>query len=347
MKLSRTRPVALPAVDARLGELSLDQCYAYCRALTERHGTTYAFAARFFPPEIRRSIYGLYGFVRVSDELVDNPAGGRADRAAQRQALAAWRQQFEVGLAGERVEHPAMRAFLDTLSRHGIDPSQPRAFLDSMAMDIDVDRYASFDDLQHYTYGSASVIGLMICAIVGTSDAFALPYAADLGLAMQLTNFLRDVGEDWRERGRIYLPLEDLHRFAYGEEDLAAGLVDDRFIALMRFEIARNRAIYERSARGLPALPPYARYPIRVAGRLYAAILERIEANGYDVFQRRAATSKSYKLRVAGSSWLSDRLGRPAPLVPAHLAAASSDGGFSALDQLPPVALLAEDATLE
>jgi phytoene synthase len=294
----------------------LDACYAYARALTRQHGTTYYFAARFFPPPIRRSIYGLYGFVRVPDEIVDNPEGGRRDCAAQLRALEDWRAQFEAGLDGAPAAHPALRAFLDTMRRHAISPEYPRAFLDSMMMDLEVARYETFEALQKYTYGSASVIGLMICSIVGLRDRTALPYAADLGLAMQLTNFLRDIGEDYRERGRIYLPLEDLDRFGYSERDLAMATIDERFTHLMRFEIARNRAIYRRAELGIAALPEFARYPIRLAGRLYAAILQCIEANGYDVFHRRAATTRAYKLRTAAAMWAAERVGRPLPLIP-------------------------------
>lgn len=293
----------------------LDACYEACRRLTKRHGTTYYFSARFFPPAIRRSIYGLYGFVRVPDELVDNPEAGECDEAAQQRNLLAWRAQLERALAGAEAEHPVMRAFVDTARRHKIAPELPFAFLDAMLMDVSVRRYETFADLCRYTHGSASVIGLMICAIVGMNDPAALPYAADLGLAMQLTNFLRDIGEDYRERGRIYLPLEDLERFGYTEAELANGLVTERFRALMRFEIARNRAIYRRAEQGIPALPPFARFPIRLAGRLYAAILERIERNGYDVFSRRAATSRAYKLRTATAVWAGERFGAPRPLV--------------------------------
>ncbi len=293
----------------------LDACYETCRELTKQHGTTYYFSARFFPPPIRRSIFGLYGFVRVPDELVDNPRDGERDEAAQRRNLLAWREQFVRALDGEPAEHPIMRAFIDTARRHQIPRELPLAFLDSMLMDVSICRYATFDELCRYTHGSASVIGLMICAIVGMNDPAALPYAADLGLAMQLTNFLRDIGEDYRERGRIYLPLEDLRRFGYGEDELARRVVSEPFRDLMRFEISRNRAIYRRAELGIPALPGFARYPVRLAGRLYAAILERIERNGYDVFAQRAATSKAYKLRTAATIWAAERLRSPQPLV--------------------------------
>lgn len=307
---------------ARSAPDDLDACYAGCRALTKLHGTTYYFAARFFPKEIRRSIYGLYGFVRVPDEMVDNPDGDPSDLGAQRLALDGWRAEYERGLVGGTPEHPAMRAFIDTARRHAIPPEYPRAFLDSMAMDIDTARYDTFDDLCRYTHGSASVIGLMICSIVGLDDPAALPYAADLGLAMQLTNFLRDIGEDHRERGRVYLPLEDLRRFGYSERELAQEVINDPFVELMRFEIARNRAIYRRAELGIPALPAYAQFPIRLAGRLYAAILDGIEASCYDVFTRRNATTRGYKLRTAATTWLGSRVSRPSPLV----RAAESEG---------------------
>jgi len=283
--------------------VELEACYEQCRLLTKRHGSTYYFSARFFPRAIQRSIFGLYGFVRLPDEMVDNPEAGRADVQSQRAALHGWREQFERALAGDEGEHPVMRAFIDTVRRHGIPSEYPLAFLDSMLMDVTVRRYSTFDDLCLYTHGSASVIGLMICSVVGVSDPVALPYAADLGLAMQLTNFLRDIGEDYRDRGRIYLPLEDLLRFGYSEAELAGGVVNDNFRELMRFEIARNREIYRRAELGLPYLPRYAQYPIRLAGLLYAAILDRIEANDYDVFTRRAATSKAFKLRTAAAIW--------------------------------------------
>ena len=293
----------------------LEACYEECRRLTKLHGSTYYFSARFFPRAIRRSIFGLYGFVRVPDEMVDNPEDGAEDEESQRRGLIGWREAFECAMRDGSSSHPVMRAFVDTVQRHLISPEYPRAFLQSMLMDVTVRRYETFDDLCRYTHGSASVIGLMICAIVGMDDPVALPYAADLGLAMQLTNFLRDVDEDYHHRGRIYLPLEDLRRFGYSEEDLAAGVVDHRFRALMQFEIARNREIYRRADLGIPYLPEYAQYPIRLAGRLYAAILERIEANDYDVFSRRVRTSRAYKLRTAASLWASGRARSPQPLV--------------------------------
>ena len=172
-------------------------------------------------------------------------------------------------------------------------------------MDTHVFRYPTYEDLEEYTYGSAAVVGLMMCRVVGVTDEEADPHAEALGVAMQLTNFLRDVKEDW-ERERVYLPLEDLERFGYAEEELGRGVVDGRFVALMRFEISRARTLYRLADEGMRYIPRGRKYPIVVARRLYEAILDRIEAQGYDVFSRRAQTTLPHKLRIAAACALSD-----------------------------------------
>ena len=204
-------------------------------------------------------------------------------------------------MAGGPVANPVLRAFADTATACGIEKDLVRAFMKSMKMDTSVFRYRTFADLETYTYGSAAVVGLMMCRVVGVTDPRADPHAEALGVAMQLTNFLRDVGEDW-ERGRVYLPLEDLDRFGYAEEELGRGIVDGRFVGLMRFEISRTRELYAMADRGMRFIPRGRRYPIAVARELYAAILDRVEAQGYDVFSRRAETSLARKLTVAAES---------------------------------------------
>ena len=167
-------------------------------------------------------------------------------------------------------------------------------------MDTNTFRYRTYEDLEVYTYGSAAVVGLMMCRIAGVRDDRAVSHAGALGVAMQLTNFLRDLGEDCR-RGRVYLPLEDLERFDYSEEDLANGVVDKRFANLMKFQIDRARQLYAHADGGMKYIPCGRRYPVEVARRLYATILDRIEAQDYDVFSRRAETSLAKKVGVA--SW--------------------------------------------
>jgi phytoene synthase len=180
-------------------------------------------------------------------------------------------------VAGEPVANPVLRAYADTVRACGIEPAHITAFMESMKMDTRVFRYETFRELEVYTYGSAAVVGLMMCRVVGADDRQADPHAEALGVAMQLSNFLRDVAEDWR-RGRVYLPLEDLERFGYGEEDLAAGVVDGRLVALMRFEIERARKLYAYADEGIKYIPRGRRWPVMVARELYAGILGRIEA---------------------------------------------------------------------
>jgi phytoene synthase len=265
----------------------LDAAYALCRRINAHHGKTYYFSTLFFPPAVRRSVHALYGFVRYPDEIVDNPRPGQ-DPA---QGLAEYREATLDALKTGQSDMPVLHAFADMARRHRMPPEYPLAFLDAMAMDLTRARYETFEDLTEYTYGSASVVGLMMCCVVGVSDEAALRHAHDLGLAMQLTNFWRDIGEDWATRGRIYLPQEDLARFGYTEAMLAQGRVNDEFVALMRFQIARARAFYECADAGIPAIPAECRLPVRLARVLYARILDKIEANGYDVFRRRARTS--------------------------------------------------------
>jgi 15-cis-phytoene synthase len=203
-------------------------------------------------------------------------------------------------LVGEEVEDPILRAFANTARERGIGQDHLKPFMRSMKMDVYVRRYPTYEDLKDYMYGSAAVVGLMMCRVIGIEAEEALPHAEALGEAMQLTNFLRDIREDW-DRGRVYLPLEDLNRFGYSEEDLEAGRVNEAFVELMRFEIDRARMLYLVADQGMRHIPRRRRYPVLVARHLYAAILERIEELGYDVFSGQAGTTFAEKLRVAAA----------------------------------------------
>jgi phytoene synthase len=260
------------------------------------HSRTYYFSTRLFPPGVRPHVHALYAFMRYADEIVDNPGVTTLDE--QLAALEAFEAETLAAVAGEEVPNPVLRAYANTVRERGIAPENIAAFMQSMKMDTHVFRYPTYEDLAVYTYGSAAVVGLMMCRVVGVVDERAGEHAETLGVAMQLSNFLRDVAEDWA-RGRVYLPLEDLARFDYAEEDLGAGVVDERFVELMRFEIGRTRRLYAVADEGIGYIPRGRRYPVVVARELYAAILERIEAHGYDVFSRRAQTSRAEKLGVA------------------------------------------------
>ena len=278
------------------GGLSLAESYDLCRRVQKAHSRTYYFSTRLFPAEVRPRVHALYAFMRYADEIVDTPHDLPLD--AQLSVLEDFEAETMAAVSGEEVPNPVLCAYADTVRSCGIDPGTITAFFESMKMDTSVFRYPTFEDLEVYTYGSAAVVGLMMCRVVGVSDGKADPHAEALGVAMQLSNFLRDVGEDWR-RGRVYLPLEDLARFEYTERDLASGVVDGRFVDLMRFQIDRARKLYEIADEGMAYIPRGRRFPVVVARELYAAILDRIEARGYDVFSRRAQVSRPGKIVVA------------------------------------------------
>jgi len=278
------------------GGLSLAEAYDLCRRVQKAHSRTYYFSTRLFPAKIRPRVHALYAFMRYADEIVDTPHDLPLNE--QLSVLERFETETMAAISGEEVPNPVLRAYADTVHRCGIDPENITAFMQSMKMDTRIFRYPAYSDLEVYTYGSAAVVGLMMCRVVGVSDERADAHAEALGVAMQLSNFLRDIGEDWR-RGRVYLPMEDLARFEYTEQDLASGVVDERFIALMKFEIDRARRLYEVADEGMNYIPRGRRFPVVVARELYAAILDRIEAHQYDVFSRRAQVSRPAKLMVA------------------------------------------------
>jgi phytoene synthase len=294
-----------PARNKPLGGKGLDLagCYELCRQVEKTHSRTYYFSTSLFPKEVQPHVHALYAFMRYADEIVDNP--GATGLEEQLESLEAFEEDTLGAVSGEAVGNPVLRAFANTVLLCGIERALIQAFMSSMKMDTRVFRYPAYKDLEGYTYGSAAVVGLMMCRAIGVTDERAAPHAEALGTAMQLTNFLRDVKEDWA-RGRVYLPLEDLNRFGYAEEELGRGVVDERFVALMRFQVSRARRLYQVADEGMRYIPRGRRYPVIVARRLYEAILGRIEAQGYDVFSQRAQTSLPYKIEVAAACALGD-----------------------------------------
>ncbi|MCW5943185.1 MAG: phytoene/squalene synthase family protein [Fimbriimonadaceae bacterium] len=271
--------------------------FAICRRIHRRYGTTYYFATRRFPRSVRQRTHAVYAFVRVPDEWVDNPGGRSSDES--RAKLSEWRDSLVRGLRGIRPDRPEMRAFVDTVRECQIPVEEAHAFMDAMEADLSVRRYATYEDLRGYMRGSAGAVGVMMCHTMGvTLDGDTKRRALALGEAMQLTNFLRDVREDLG-RGRVYLPLEDLDRFGVGVRDLAEHRVDERFRRLMRFEIDRARTLFAESDEGIRRLPGTVRRPVLLARLLYAGILDRIEAAGYDVFAGRVRTGYCRKLLCA------------------------------------------------
>jgi 15-cis-phytoene synthase len=262
--------------------LTLDESYAACRALNRRHGTTYYWAAFVLPAVKRPHVWALYAFARYADEIVDAPDWPSVD--ARRDALDRFADRFFTDLGAGRSEDPVLKAVVHTVRAFEIDPDLFRRFVRSMAMDLDTTTYDTYDDLCRYMDGSASVIGEMMLPILEPTDPAAVGPARALGEAFQLTNFLRDVGEDL-DRGRVYLPQEDLRKFG---ADPWARRVDDAWIDLMRFEIDRVRRLYTEARRGEDLLPPASARCIRATRVLYGEIVDVIEERGYDVFSGRA-----------------------------------------------------------
>jgi phytoene synthase len=281
---------------AGIHDPQLRAAFRTCRRLNAQHGRTFYLATLLLPPWKRPYVHALYGFARLADEVVDDLSSTlSAEQKAER--LTSWGQDV---LTGRRT-HPIAPALHHTLDRWGIAHEHVGAFLDSMRMDLTVGTYKTYDDLADYMHGSAAVIGLQMLPVLGTvvPVEVAAPYASDLGIAFQLTNFLRDVGEDLR-RDRVYLPQEDLDAFGVTVEQLRAGVVDARFRRLMAFEIARARETYRTAQLGIRLLDPTSRPCIQTAFHLYADILREIEKADYAVLSRRVAVSPRRRLAVAG-----------------------------------------------
>lgn len=286
--------------------ISTDASYRYAERLTRAGATTFYYTFWFLPPVRRRSIFAVYAFSRRADDAVDSvDVGGDSEATRARADLGRLRSL----LGPSPPDDPLVPALRDTMERFSIDPGAFEEILLGMEMDLVKKRYETFDELRLYCYRAASVVGLVCLEIFGHEGPAAREPAVDLGIAMQLTNILRDVLED-RERGRIYIPREDMDRFEYTEEDLLRGSTDGRFQALMRFEVERARGYFTFAARLFPLVDPESRYCPILLMRFYSRILERIERQHYDVLSRRPSLPWHEKLRIAGSTWFEARAAR-------------------------------------
>lgn len=282
------------------GFINLDDAYDLCASVTREHSKSFYFSTHFLPAEIRRAIRAFYAFCRATDDMVDLPAHAVADCIN----LSEWRRQSRLPSGQQR--NPILSAWADTRDCYGVPQQYIEELIDGCEMDLRIHRYETFDELSRYCYRVASTVGLVSMHLIGaiTNHPVEMDYARDsavkLGIALQLTNILRDVGEDL-QRGRIYLPQEDLRRFQYSEYDLHHRLVNNSFRSLMRFEIERARGLYDSFYCGIAYLKPEGRLAVGAAISLYQSILGRIVANDYDVFNKRAHLSTTAKLfRVPG-----------------------------------------------
>ncbi len=258
--------------------------------ITRRYAKTFYFASRFLPREKRRATYALYALCRLSDAAVDEaPESPEAHLERAKSAIT-------LAYSGSDIKDPLLLAFRQTVIRYDIPRELFDDLLDGMKMDLEKKSYHNFQELYLYCYRVAGVVGLMTLKVFGAASLRATHHAVDLGIAMQLTNILRDIREDF-ERGRIYLPLEELEAHGVTQEDIAAGRLGGRFVSLMRQQIRRCRDHYAAAQPGYALIKdPVSRQVARVMAALYSRILDKIEENGYDVFSRRAAVPLGEKI---------------------------------------------------
>lgn len=273
--------------------LTLAASYEECKRLNRKHGTTYYWSTLVLPQDKQPYVHALYGLCRYADEIVDDLSStATIDEKAAR--LAQFGEQFFRDLDRGQSDHIVLAAVVDTVHRNNIDPECFRRFLRSMTMDLTVERYETYADLEHYMDGSAAVIGEMMLPVLEPASPAALQHARDLGNAFQLTNFLRDISEDL-DRHRQYIPQEDLRRFGV---DLSERRSTPEFVALMKFEIERCNELYRSADIGLAMLPPVSRRCIGSARSLYSRILDKIVEQDYDVFAKRVRVPTWQKLAL-------------------------------------------------
>ena len=280
----------------------LQASYAECKRLNALHGKTYYLATLLLPKSKRPYVHALYGFARYADEIVDDLASTlTVDEKAK--ALSSWGDKILYDLASGRSDDAVGRALIDTVNRFNIPHAHFEAFLHSMTMDLTVTEYQTYEDLLEYVYGSAAVIGLEMVPVLGVLEEGAYECAKKLGIAFQLANFIRDVGEDL-DRGRIYLPLDELAQCGVSRQMLEARVLTPQITEALKFQIARVRRLQAEATPGIKMLEAASRPCIEAASTLYCGIVDEVEKIGYDIFNKRAKTSTARRLRVASLAFL-------------------------------------------
>jgi len=287
---------------AGITDLQLRASYEECKRLNALHGKTYYLATLLLQKAKRPFVHALYGFARYADEIVDDLASTLTD-AEKAAELKTWGDGVLSGLNSGDSNDQVGRALIDTVNRFAIPHEHFVAFLHSMTMDLTVTEYANYEALMEYVYGSAAVIGLEMVPILGVLSPAAYEPAEKLGVAFQLANFIRDVAEDL-DRGRVYLPQNELAQFGVDREMLEARKLTPQITAALKFQIERVRQLQREATPGILQLEPASRPCIEAASELYCGIVDEVEAIGYDIFNKRAKTSTGRRLRVAGKAYV-------------------------------------------
>ena len=301
----------LPKPETKKKLVSTSEAYEICRQITAEYAKTFYLGTLLMPKEKSKAIWSIYAWCRLTDELVD----GVKAKYTTKETLAEWENQLESIFAGHPIDDTDV-ALVDTIQKYPMGIQPFRDMIAGQRMDLIRNRYQTFEELKLYCYRVAGTVGLMSNAVLGIgADSNGVPWEKDkpiyvptkeavaLGMAMQLTNILRDVGEDL-QRDRIYLPIEDLHAFDYTEQDLIAGVIDNRWREIMKFQIKRAREYYRQAEIGIRYLIRDSRLPVWASLMHYQAILNEIEANDYDVFNQRAFVSKPKKALSLPIAWL-------------------------------------------
>ena len=291
--------------------LTLEDAYSYCKNISRHHAKTFYLASLFLPKKQQNPIFAIYALLRTVDDVVDMAEDKLKDGLITSDEISmmleSWKSRLKACYAGNVDNDPIMMAWQDTLKSYAIPIDLPLDLMDGVAMDIEFKPFETFEELYVYCYKVAAVVGLMTSEIFGYSDKKALEHAIELGIAMQLTNILRDIGEDV-DRGRIYLPLEDLRRFNYSQEEFMQKRINNNFINLMKFQIERARGYYRSSEKGIPMLEKQSRFGVSISSINYGNILSAIEKNNYDVFSKRAYRSFYQKISTIPYVWYKTRM---------------------------------------
>ena len=292
---------------------SLTQAYAYCRQVTRKSSSNFYYAFRLLSAERHNALCALYAFCRFMDDIADQqdgatfPFSGGSRKEKLAALLGAWREELRQCYAGT-PRHPISQALADTVQRFPIEHEYLAGIIDGVEMDLSRTRYATFDELYEYCYRVASLVGLACIEIFGYRNASAREYALNLGIAFQLTNILRDVGEDV-QRGRIYLPAEDFSRFGYAEEELVAGVYSDAFFRLMTFEGERAKKYYQAAAQHLAPEDQRSLVAAEAMHLIYARLLDALTERRFHVFGTRVTLAPTSKVRLALTAWVRGQFG--------------------------------------
>jgi phytoene synthase len=287
---------------AGISDPELAKSYAECKRLNAQHGKTYYLATLLLPPDKRPFVHALYGFARYADEIVDDLASTLSD-AQKAEALEKWGSSVIADIKSGKSHDHIGAALVDTVKRFDIPISYFEAFLKSMQMDLTITQYQSYEELMEYVYGSAAVIGLQMLPILGTLSDEAYVAAEKLGVAFQLANFIRDVGEDL-DRGRVYLPLQELARHGVTRQMLEERSLTPEIKSALKEQIARVRQLQAEASSGIKLLSPESRACIEAASELYCGIVDEVEKIDYEIFKKRAKTSTWRRVKVALPAYL-------------------------------------------